>query len=131
MTSAATTEVTRVTRSVIERYEHELYNARDLTKVPELLADPMYRHDAGGKVTTMSQADCEARIGGFLESFTELTFRTIHLIVDGPLASYTYELTMTTADGTSQVISSIEIFEVRDDKIVAVWNAPYAQGPWR
>lgn len=117
-------------RTVLRRYEHELYNARDLSLVSELLANPMHRHDAGGKVTTMTNADCVARIGGFFEQYRELQFRTVHLIVDGPLASWTYELTLTPHEGETSTISSIEIFEIRDDKIVAVWNANYTEGPW-
>ena len=125
-----TNDESAATRTVLHRYEHELYNARDLTLIPELLADPMVRNDAGGKVTSMSNADCAARIGGFFESFANLSFRTIHLIIDGAFASWTYELTMTTAAGEQTVISSIEVFEIRDGKITAVWNADYSDGPW-
>ena len=121
---------TAQTRSVLERYERDLYDARDLSLVSELLADPMYRHDAGGKVTTMSQAECQARIGGFFDSFKQLTFRTIHLVVEGSVASWTYELTLTAHDSTESVISSIETFEVKDGKITTVWNAQYTEGPW-
>jgi hypothetical protein len=118
------------TRAVLGRYEHELYNARDLSLVAELLADPMTRHDAGGKVTSMSNDDCRARIGGFFEEFRLLEFRTVHLVVDGDLASWTYELTTTAHDGTKAVMSSIEVFEVKQGKITAVWNAEYTDGPW-
>jgi hypothetical protein len=119
-----------MTRGVLRRYEHDLYNARDLQQVPELLADPMERHDAGGKVTAMTNADCLARIGGFFDTLRELRFRTVHLLVDGPFASWTYELAMTANDGTESIISSIEVFEVREGRIVRVWNAEYTPGPW-
>lgn len=118
------------TRSVLQRYEHGLYGARDLSLVPELVADPMVRHDAGGAVRSLTVADCAARIGAFFDQFTEMRFRTVHLIVDGPLASWTYELTTTDRNGTEATMSSIEIFEVRDGMIVAVWNAAYTDGPW-
>ena len=124
---------TATTRQVLSRYEHELYGERNLDLVEELLADPMNRHDAGGKVTTMTNADCRERIGAFFRDYAELRFRTVHLIVDGPLASWTYELTMIGNEehrGAETVISSIEIFEVRDGKITAVWNADYSPGPW-
>ena len=75
------------TRAVIHRYEHELYNARNLDLVEELLANPMYRHDAGGQVTEMSADACRKRIGGFFTDFSKLEFRTVHLIVEGNLAS--------------------------------------------
>lgn len=118
------------TEGVLRRYEHELYNARDLSLVPELLAEPMRRHYAGGKVTTMTNADCAARIGGFFEQYRELCFRTVHLLVQGPTASWTYELAMTSNDGETTTISSIEVFEVHDGKITDVWNAEYSTGPW-
>jgi hypothetical protein len=45
--------------------------------------------------------------------------------------SWTYELTSTLHDGTAHVISSIEVFEVRDGKIVNAWNAEHTPGPWQ
>ncbi|MEM9464099.1 MAG: nuclear transport factor 2 family protein [Actinomycetota bacterium] len=121
---------TEATRAVIHRYEHELYNARNLSLVEELMADPMYRHDAGGKVTEMSGDDCRDRIGGFFRDFTQLEFRTVHLVVEGTLASWTYQLTGTAHDGSKRTLSSIEVFEIIDGKITRVWNAAYTVGPW-
>ncbi len=123
-------DATAATRTVLHRYEHELYNARNLDLVEELLSDPMYRHDAGGKVTEMSSADCRQRIGGFFRDFERLDFRTIHLVAEGTLASWTYELTGTANDGSQMVISSIEVFEIIDGKITRVWNAEHTPGPW-
>ena len=130
MTVTADEPTTAATRAVLDRYEHELYEARDLSLIPELLADPMYRHDAGGKVAALTNADCAARIGGFFEAFRLLTFRTIHLITQGAVASWTYELTLTANDGVETVMSSIETFLVRDGQITDVWNAEHTQGPW-
>jgi hypothetical protein len=121
---------TAATRAVLSRYEHELYEARDLSLVAELLAEPMYRHYAGGKVTAMTNDDCRARMGGFFDDYAVLTFRTVHLVVEGPLASWTYELTATANDGRVTQISSIETFELKDGKIAHVWNAEYTDGPW-
>lgn len=123
-------EVTAATRAVIHRYEHDLYNARNLDLVEELLSDPMYRHDAGGQVTEMRSADCRERIGGFFRGFELLEFKTIHLVVEGTLASWTYQLTGTANDGSQRVISSIEVFEIIDGKITRVWNAEHTPGPW-
>lgn len=128
--SSADAASTEATRSLLERYERELYDARDLSLIPELLADPMYRRDAGGETTVMTNADCAARIGGFFEQFSLLTFRTIHLVVEGEIASWTYQLTLQACDGAETVISSIETFEVKDGKITQVWNAEHTPGPW-
>lgn len=119
-----------LTRAVLHRYEHDLYNARDLSVLPELVGDPMERHDAGGAVTVLTLADCEKRIGGFFEQFESLVFRTVHQVIDGPLASWTYELTLNGHDGEKAVISSIEVFEVLDGRITRVWNAEHTPGPW-
>ena len=130
MAAAADDETTHATRAVLHRYEHELYGGPNLDLVDELLSDPMYRHDAGGAVTAMSHADCRARIGGFLRDFDELRFRTIHMIVEGNFASWTYELTAVAPDGAESVMSSIEVFEIIDGRIARVWNAAYTDGPW-
>ncbi len=122
--------VAAATRDVLRRYEHDLYNARDLTQIPVLLADPMYRHDAGGKVTVMTNADCVNRIGGFFAQYSQLVVRTVHLLVEGSFASWTYELTGRGFDGSTLQISSIEIFEVQDGKIIrcGTRNTPKARG---
>lgn len=130
MSTPSQAEMSAATREVLRQYEEDLYNGRNLDLVGELLSDPMYRHDAGGAVTEMSHADCRQRIGGFFRDYEELRFRTVHLVVEGALASWTYQLTMTARDGTRSVISSIENFEVVDNKIVRVWNAAYTPGPW-
>lgn len=57
-------------------------------------------------------------------------FRTIHLVVEGSVASWTYELTATNPNGPGLVISSIETFKVTDGKITDVWNAEHTPGPW-
>ena len=121
---------TAATRNVLHRYEHDLYDARDLSLVAELLADPMYRHDAGGKVTTLTNDDCRDRIGGFFAGFTKLTFRTVHLVVEGSVASWTYEMTGHANDGTQTQMASIETFLIEDGKIAHVWNAEHTPGPW-
>lgn len=123
-------DLTAATRSVLYRYEHDLYNARDLTMIPELLANPMYRHDAGGKVTVMTNDECRDRIGGFFDDFATMIFRIVHQVVEGPVGSWTYELTGTRNDGTIFVMSSIETFRVDDGKITHVWNAQHTTGPW-
>ena len=121
---------TAATRAVLGRYERELYDGRDLNLIPELLADPMHRHDAGGTVTAMTNDDCRARIGGFFAGFRLMVFRTVHLVVEGAIASWTYELTATDNSGEVSLMSSIETFEVHDGKITHVWNAEHTAGPW-
>ena len=130
MSTLDASQTSAATRAVIHRYEQELYNARNVDLVDELLADPMYRHDAGGRVTEMSTAACRERIGGFFRDYEKLDFRTVHLIVEETLASWTYELVTTAHDGSQQVMSSIEVFEIIDGKITQVWNAEYSSGPW-
>jgi hypothetical protein len=57
-------------------------------------------------------------------------FRTIHLVVEGSVASWTYELTATDANGSETIMSSIETFKVTDGKITDVCNAEHTPGPW-
>lgn len=130
MTNADQSTSTATTRAVLNRYEYELYDDRNLALIPELLADPMYRHDAGGKVTVLTNDDCRARIGGFFDGYGLLVFRTIHFVVEGSLACWTYEMTGTTNDGKVLTISSIETFLVEGGKITHVWNAEHTPGPW-
>ena len=130
MTTTDEASTAAATRAVINRYATELYDARDLSLIPELLADPMYRHDAGGKVTVMTNDDCRARIGGFFAGFSRLVFRSVHLVIEGSVASWTYEMTGTANDGEISIMSSIETFEIEHGKITHVWNAEHTPGPW-
>ena len=118
------------TREVVERYGRELYRARNLNLVPELLADPMVRHEAGGETRVLTATDCKQRIGGLFEAYRALEFNVVQLIVDGEFASWTYNGTLMAHDGTTQVISGIEVFHVVDGKITEVWNSPAGQGAW-
>ena len=59
-----------------------------------------------------------------------LVFRTIHLVVEGSVASWTCELTATDANGPETIMSSIETFKVADGRITDVWNAEHTPGPW-
>ena len=130
MSTAEQAAATAATRKVLERYEHELYDGRNLGLIPELLADPMVRHDAGGKVSVLTNDDCRTRIGGFFAGYSHLAFRTIHLVVEGSVASWTYEMTSTANDGKVATMSSIETFLVEYGKITHVWNAEHTPGPW-
>jgi SnoaL-like domain len=118
------------TREVVERYGRDLYRARNLDLFPELLADPMVRHEAGGETKVLTIADCRARIGGLFEAYRSLEFEVVQLIVDGEFASWTFNGTLTADDGTPQVVSGIEVFRVVDGKITEVWNPPSAPGAW-
>jgi hypothetical protein len=62
MTVAEHDALTETTRTVLGRYVRDLYDARDLDLVSELLADPMYRHDAGGKVTVIRERKDHPRL---------------------------------------------------------------------
>lgn len=121
---------TETTRTVLDRYVNDLYHGRKLELIPQLLADPMLRHEAGGETRTMTLADCEARIGGFFNAYRALRFEAIHIVVEGEFASWTYNGYLEPFEGEHQVISGIEVFRVSGGKIVEVWNPPSASGAW-
>jgi SnoaL-like domain len=118
------------TREVVERYGRDLYRARNLDLVPELLADPMVRHEAGGETKVLTAAECKTRIGGLFEAYRSLEFDVVQLIVDGEFASWTFNGTLTAHDGTKEVVSGIEVFHVVDGKITEVWNLPTVLRAW-
>ena len=78
----------------------------------------------------MTNDDCRARIGGFFDGCSLLVFRTIHLVVEGPLAAWIYEMSAPANDGRVMAMSSIETFLVEGGKITHVWNAEHTPGWW-
>lgn len=121
--------MTRTPREVVELYNFELYNRRRFELADELVAESMVRHDVGGS-TVLSRAEARQRIEDLCAEVPDFEFTLLHTIVDGDYVCIVYQCDMTLPDGTTDAISSIEVFHVVDGMITEVWNNPHQHGQW-
>jgi predicted SnoaL-like aldol condensation-catalyzing enzyme len=116
--------------AVVETYLDVLYNQRRLDLIPDLIADPTWRH-APGDVKQLSLAESIARLTKLLELCPVLRFETSVRVVEGPLVTVAWNGWSTQTSGKSYEMSGIEIFRVVDGRIVEIWNSREAAGLWQ
>ena len=112
----------------IQEYTDAVYHSRDPEAVARFIADPCIRHEHGHQVV-MSLAENKARVAAFLAQARNLRFENAAALAEGDLYASAYEFSFI-AGGQETARSGIEIFRVRDGKIVETWNAAVGEGPW-
>ena len=115
--------------SVVRRYLAVLYNERRLDLIPELIADPEIRHAPGEtKITTL--AENTVRLDKMLTECPVLRFEPAVVITQGEMVSVAWNGFSTLTNGKSYEFAAVELFRVRDGKIVEIWNSREAKGLW-
>ena len=117
-------------RDVVTRYLDVLYNQRRLDLIPELIADPTWRHKAG-EVVCLSMAETVNRLQSTLDLCPELHFDTVVMHDDGVMVTVNWNGRSTQRDGRSYEYCGIEVFRVVDGKIVEIWNSRETGGHWQ
>ncbi|MEO5900276.1 MAG: ester cyclase [Ilumatobacteraceae bacterium] len=127
--AATATTVGSSPEAVVRRYLAVLYNDRRLDLIPELLADPEIRH-APGETRSVSLAENTERLEKMLAACPVLRFEPSVVVVNGDLVSVAWNGWSQQLDGRAYEFAAIEMFRVRDGKIVEIWNAKEAKGLW-
>lgn len=115
---------------VVQTYLDILYNQRRLDLIPDLIADPTWRH-APGSVKKLSLAESIDRLEKLLALCPVLRFESEVTVAAGDKVAVAWNGWSTQTDGRSYELSGIEIFRVVDGRIVEVWNAREAKGLWQ
>lgn len=115
---------------VVNTYLDVLYNQRRLDLIPELIADPTWRH-APGEVKQLSLAQSIERLTKLLELCPVLRFETSVMVAEGDLVTIAWNGWSTQTSGKSYELAGIEIFRVVDGRIVEIWNSKEARGLWQ
>lgn len=115
--------------AVVRRYLAVLYNERRLDLIPELIADPEIRHAPGSTVLTTLAENTE-RLDKMLAECPVLRFEPTVVIAQDDLVSVAWNGWSTQKSGKSYEFAAVELFRVRDGKIVEIWNAKEARGHW-
>ena len=112
----------------IQEYTDAVYHGGDPEAAARFIADPCIRHEHGHQVV-MSLVENKARIAGFLAQATNLRFENAAALAEGDLYASAYQFSFV-GDGKEITRSGVEIFRIRDGKIVETWNAAVGEGPW-
>ena len=115
--------------AVVRRYLAVLYNERRLDLIPELVADPEIRH-APGETKVMTFAENTARLEKMLADCPVLRFEPAVVITQGELVSVAWNGFSTLTNGKQYEFAAVELFRVKDGKIVEIWNSREARGHW-
>jgi ketosteroid isomerase-like protein len=116
-------------RATVERYLDVLYNERRLDLIPELIADPTWRHKAG-EVRSLTLAETIERLQATLDLCPVLRFDTVVLHDDGTMVTVNWNGSSTQLDGRAFEYCGIEVFRVVQGKIVEIWNSRETGGHW-
>jgi ketosteroid isomerase-like protein len=117
-------------RATVERYLDVLYNERRLDLIPELIADPTWRHKAG-EVRSLTLAETIERLQATLDLCPVLRFDTVVLHDDGTMVTVNWNGSSTQRDGRAFEYCGIEVFRVVEGKIVEIWNSRETGGHWQ
>lgn len=115
-------------RAFIQEYTDAVYHAGDPDAAGRYIADPCIRHEHGHQVV-MGLAENKARIAGFLGRARDLHFEYVTEVAEDDLYACAYQFSCV-MDGKQVARSGIEIFRVREGKIVETWNSIAGEGPW-
>jgi ketosteroid isomerase-like protein len=117
-------------RATVQRYLDVLYNERRLDLIPDLIADPTWRHKAG-EVRSLTISETIERLQATLDLCPVLRFETVVLHDDATMVTVNWNGSSTQRDGRSFEYCGIEVFRVVDGKIVEIWNSRETGGHWQ
>jgi hypothetical protein len=116
-------------RHAVERYNLELWNKQNYGIAPDIVGEQVVRNSPGSRIV-LSRQQAVQRIRELWSRFDFMEFTLLHTIVDDDLCTIVYQAEMRAHDGTCDSIGSIEVFRVRDGRIVEVWNNSHDHGRW-
>ena len=115
--------------AVVRRYLDVLYNERRLDLVTELISDPTWRHHAG-ELKSLTMDETIARLQATLDLCPVLHFETSLLAANDVFVTVCWNGDSTQTNGKSYVYCGIEVFRVREGRIVEIWNSRETGGHW-
>lgn len=121
--------MTRSAEAAVREYLDILYNQRRLDLIPELIADPTWRHKAG-EVKSLTLAETVKRLEDTLALCPVLQFDTAMLAATDTVVTVAWNGRSTQTDGKSHVYCGIEVFHVEGGRIVEIWNSRETGGHW-
>lgn len=121
---------TRSPSETVRVYLDELYAQGRVEMAPELIADPTWRHEKG-QLSRLSVAETQARLRENFTRWPKMRFDSMVTIAENDKVAVIWNGYCTKPDGEVQHLNGIEVFRVRDGKIVEIWNSEFAPTLWQ
>lgn len=124
------TNTTRAPLETVLAYTEEFWNKQNFEIADEIVAETMLRHTVGEAPTTLTRAEAKQRGYDLAKKYPQWQFTLEYAFADGEMVCTAYSAIGTMADGTGSRLGSIEVFQVVNGQIVAVWNNSKDVGIW-
>lgn len=108
-------------RTVVERYNYELWNDQNYAVAAEIIGEQIIRNTPGGR-TVLTHEQAVSRVRDLWATVKNVHFTLLRIVADDELCSIVYQADIEKHDGAADVIAAIEVFRVRQGRIVEVWN---------
>jgi hypothetical protein len=108
-------------RTVIERYNYELWNDQNYAIAEEIIGEEIVRNTPGGR-TVQTHDQAVQRVRDLWAGVKSVHFTLLRIVADDELCSIVYQADIVKHDDTPDVIASIEVYRVSEGRIVEVWN---------
>jgi hypothetical protein len=108
-------------RTVIERYNYELWNDQNYAVAEEIIGQEIVRNTPGGR-TVQTHEQAVQRVRDLWATVKSVHFTLLRIVADDELCSIVYQADIVNHDGSPAFIAAIEVFRVFKGRIVDVWN---------
>lgn len=108
-------------KTVIERYNYELWNDQNYAVAEEIIGEEIVRNTPGGRVVQTHEQAVQ-RVRDLWSTVKSVHFTLLRIVADDELCSIVYQADIVKHDDTPDVIGSIEVYRVSEGRIVEVWN---------
>lgn len=108
-------------RTVVERYNYELWNDQNYAVAAEIIGDEIVRNTPGGRVV-LTHEQAVARVRDLWATVKSVRFTLLRIVADDELCSIVYQADIVNHDGTRDFIAAIEVFRIVEGRVVEVWN---------
>ncbi|MGU3500989.1 nuclear transport factor 2 family protein [Mycobacterium sp. C31M] len=108
-------------KTVIERYNYELWNEQNYAAGEEIIGEQIVRNTPGGR-TVLTHDQAIQRVRDMWAGVQSVRFTLLRMVADDELCSIVYQADIVTPDGSTDVVASVEVYRVVEGRIVEVWN---------
>ena len=108
-------------KTVIERYNYELWNDQNYAVAEEIIGAEIVRNTPGGR-TVQTYEQAVQRVRDLWAGVKSVHFTLLRIVADDELCTIVYQADIVKHDDTPDVIASIEVYRVSEGRIVEVWN---------
>ena len=109
-------------RTVVERYNYELWNDQNYSIATDIIGDEIVRNTPGGR-TVQTHEQAVQRVRDLWATVKNVHFTLLRIVADDELCTIVYQADIVNHDDTPDVIASIEVYRVSAGRIVEVWNS--------